>query len=428
MQKFPRNALFMATLLACASLAHAEDAAKPADGAAAAAPAAPAAPKGPTLSDIFANSGVEVKGYVDVVAEGSNLSNFGTSQGNFLFVNNIEKSNLGIHQLSITVDKLPKEGAGGLITLTVGKDANYLHSYTGSAPSDNFDVTAAFAQYAVGDWTYQLGKFGTLVGVEVPDSTANTNISRSMGFGLYPYTHTGVRATKALSDTSNFIIGLNNGWDQIKDANTQKTVELGYNWAKADKSLVFNISFYGGTEPVSTFGNNTELSGLVATVDPYQGERDVIDANLTKVFSDKFNLVLDATYATQQLPKNYTTYGTFTDSKPRWYTLAAYFNYQVNEKSRWSLRLEDFIDQSGFKSATASALSSAAASKYIQVQSYTLTYGYLVDPALEVRAEVRLDRANLPGTLSGGLFYSKSDGSLTTNNASSGSIEAVYKF
>ncbi len=121
MHKFPRNALFMATMLACASLAHAEEAAKPADGAAA---AAPAAPKGPTLGDIFANSGVEVKGYVDVVAEGANTSNVGTSQGNFLFVNNIEKSNLGIHQLSLTVDKLPKEGAGGLITLTVGKDAN----------------------------------------------------------------------------------------------------------------------------------------------------------------------------------------------------------------------------------------------------------------------------------------------------------------
>ncbi len=425
MHKFPRNALFMATMLACASLAHAEEAAKPADGAA----AAPAAPKGPTLGDIFANSGVEVKGYVDVVAEGANTSNVGFQQGNFLAVNNIEKSNLGIHQLSVTVDKLPKEGAGGLITLTAGKDANYIHSYTGSTPTDNFDVTAAFAQYAVGDWTYQLGKFGTLVGVEVPDSTANTNISRSMGFGLYPYTHTGVRATKALSDTSNFIIGINNGWDQIKDANTQKTVELGYNWAKADKSLVFNISFYGGTEPVNLFGNNTELnSGSVVSFDSNQGERDVIDANLTKVFSEKFNLVLDATYATQQLPKNSTTYGSFTDSKPRWYTLAAYFNYQVNEKNRWSLRLEDFIDQSGFKSAIGSPLGSAAANKYIQVQSVTLTYGYMVDSSLELRAEARIDRANLPGSIPGGLFYSKSDGTQKTNNGSSGSIEAVYKF
>jgi hypothetical protein len=426
MHKFPRNALFMATMLACASLAHAEEAAKPADGAA----AAPAAPKGPTLGDIFANSGVEVKGYVDVVAEGANTSNVGTTnQGNFLFVNNIEKSNLGIHQLSLTVDKLPKEGAGGLITLTVGKDANYLHSYTGSAPADNFDVTAAFAQYAVGDWTYQLGKFGTLVGVEVPDSTANTNISRSMGFGLYPYTHTGVRATKALSDTSNFIIGLNNGWDQVKDMNTQKTVELGYNWAKADKSLVFNISFYGGTEPVSNFGCNTQLGSCLA-VDTAQGERDVIDANLTKVFSEKFNLVLDATYATQQLPKNYSYSGaTFTDSKPRWYTLAAYFNYQMNEKNRWSLRLEDFIDQSGFKTAVNSdPLTSIAPNKYIQVQSVTLTYGYMVDSALELRAEARIDRANLPGSITTGLFYSKSDGTQTTNNASSASIEAVYKF
>jgi len=429
MQKFPRNALFMATLLACASLAQAEDAAKPAEGAAA---AAPAAPKGPTLADIFANSGLEVKGYVDVVAEGSNTSSLSnnSAQGNFLAINNIDKSNLGVHQLSLTVDKLPKEGAGGLITLTVGSDANYVHSYTGSTPTDNFDVTAAFAQYAVGDWTYQLGKFATLVGVEVVDSTANTNISRSMGFGLYPYTHTGVRATKALSDTSNFIIGLNNGWDQIKDANTQKTVELGYNWAKADKSLVLNVSAYGGTEPVSLFGCNTQLGiNPCSSVETSQGERDVVDVNLTKVFSDKFTLVLDATYATQQLTTKYASANNYTDTKPRWYTLAAYFNYQVNEKNRWSLRLEDFVDQTGFKTVLGSTpVSSSAANKYIQVQSFTLTYGYLVDPALEVRAEVRLDRANLPGTLTGGLFYTKSDGSQTSNNAASGSIQAVYKF
>jgi hypothetical protein len=238
-----------------------------------------------------------------------------------------------------------------------------------------------------------------------------------------------VRATKALSDTSNFIIGLNNGWDQVKDMNTQKTVELGYNWAKADKSLVFNISFYGGTEPISNFGCNTQLAAC-ASVETYQGERDVIDANLTKVFSEKFNLVLDATYATQQLTKGYSTLGTtYTDSKPRWYTLAAYFNYQMNEKNRWSLRLEDFIDQSGFKSALGNTpIGASAVNKYIQVQSVTLTYGYMVDSALEIRAEARMDRANLPGTIAGGLFYTKSDGSQSTNNATSGSIEAVYKF
>jgi hypothetical protein len=441
MHKFPRNALFMATMLACASLAHAEDAAKPADGAAApAADAAAAAPKGPTLGDIFTNSGIEVKGYVDVVADGANTS----TGGNYLAVNNVNKSNLGIHQLSLTVDKLPKEGVGGLINLTLGSDANYVHSYMGvNTPTDNFDITQAFAQYAIGDWTYQLGKFGTLVGVEVVDSTANTNISRSMGFGLYPYTHTGVRATKALSDTSNFIIGINNGWDQVKDANTQKTVELGYNWAKADKSLVLNMSFYGGTEPISLFGCGTATSANIAcaNVDSAQGERDVFDINLTKVFSEKFTLVLDATYATQQLTKQFAyattsiTANSFTDSKPKWYTLAAYFNYQLNEKNRWSLRLEDFVDQSGFKTALnttnlgTTGILNNAVNKFIQVQSVTLTYGYLVDPSLEIRAEARMDRANLPGTLTSGLFATNSASTpQTTNNASSASIEAVYKF
>jgi len=430
MHKFPRNALFMATMLACASLAHAEEAAKPADGAAA---AAPAAPKGPTLGDIFTNSGIEVKGYVDVVAEGANfaspLSGSTGALGNPFAVNNFEKSNLGLHQLSITVDKLPKEGAGGLITLTVGSDANYVHSYTGSSPTDYFDVTQAYAQYAVGDWTYQLGKFATLVGVEVVDSTANTNISRSMGFGLYPYTHTGIRATKSLSETSNFIIGVNNGWDQITDSNTQKTIELGYNWSKADKSLVLNISAYAGTEPINNTGNSTTVPNYGINVpSAFQGERDVLDINLTKVFSDKLTGVLDLTYASQSIPTTSFTSTHQTNTRMQWYTVAGYLNYQINETKRLSFRAETFVDKQGYKSDLAYGVTTFAGS-FITVNSLTATYGYLVDPALELRAEVRFDRANMPGALANtGLFTTNFGAGTVTNNAASGSIEAVYKF
>jgi hypothetical protein len=110
----------------------------------------------------------------------------------------------------------------------------------------------------------------------------------------------------------------------------------------------------------------------------------------------------------------------------------------MNEKNRWSLRLEDFIDQSGFKTAIGTSLSNcplctaslntSAAGQYIQVSSITLTYGYLVDPSLEIRAEARMDRANLPGTITKNLFITNSTGTLSSNTASSASIEAVYKF
>ena len=98
MQNFPRTALFVATLMATASLAYADDAAKPADAAApAAAPAeAPKPPPagGATLTDILGNSGVELKGYIDVAASGTDLA----SLGNPYKINDNDHSALSAHK------------------------------------------------------------------------------------------------------------------------------------------------------------------------------------------------------------------------------------------------------------------------------------------------------------------------------------------
>jgi len=118
-----------------------------------------------------------------------------------------------------------------------------------------------------------------------------------------------------------------------------------------------------------------------------------------------------------------------TTSKAKWYTLAAYLNYQINETKRLSFRAETFIDQQGFKTslATPSSIGSTAINKQVQINALTITYGYLVDPALELRAEARLDRATLPSGVSG-IYTTNFSTGATTNNASSASVQAVYKF
>src|SRR5260370_33205678 len=110
-----------------------------------------------------------------------------------------------------------------------------------------FGVTQAFGAYAGGPLTVIAGKFTTLSGTEVIASTGNTNISRSMLFGAVPFTHTGVRATWALSDTVSLIAGINNGWDQLTDANKGKTAELGAT-LNPIKPLSITVSGYSGQE------------------------------------------------------------------------------------------------------------------------------------------------------------------------------------
>lgn len=383
MQKFPRNALFTATLLACSSIAFADDAPAPAPAAAA---AAPAAPTGPTLSDILTNSGIELKGYVDVSAEGSDLA----TKGNPYKVFDVEHSNLGLHQVGVTIDKLPKEGFGGLLNVTIGKDADVIRSY-GAGSTGYFDATQAFIQYAGGPLTVQAGKFVTLAGAEVIDSSANTNVSRSILFGIIPFTHTGLRATYALNDTTNLIAGVNNGWDEVSDPNTQKTVELGLT-ANPVKPLTIAASIYTGVEPVG--GPGAYVSGSNTA----QGQRTLFDLVLSYAVTDSLTLVLNGDYATQENAP--LVAGGTGDAS--WYGLAGYVNYQIDEADRISLRVEDFKDENAY---TKGYLGPDAAKSH-EVNEFTFTYGYAAAKNFELRTELRFDSSDKQDMI-------KPDGSFT---------------
>ena len=164
---------------------------------------------------------------------------------------------LNLNQAAITVTKAPKEGLGGVINLTAGRDANIFSSYgagnTGLAYNNghNFDVTQAYGSYTTGALTVIGGKFATLAGAEVIAGPSNTNYSRSILFGYaIPFTHTGVRATYAATDTVSLIAGVNNGWDQVSDMNSDKTIELGFT-AAPNKMFSLAGSYYGGKELAS---------------------------------------------------------------------------------------------------------------------------------------------------------------------------------
>src|SRR5438309_4116958 len=219
----------------------------------------------PTLDKVLEASGISVSGYIDAGYTHSDRNQAAFTTRVF----DQQNSSFGLNQFGLTVAKQPKEGFGGLVNLTVGRDAQFIHS--APEPSGNnaagqassmFDVTQAYLQYAGGPLTVIAGKFVTLSGTEVIASTGNTNISRSILFGAIPFTHTGVRATWALSDTVNLIAGVNNGWDQLTDSNKGKTVELGATFNPI-RPLNIAISGYSGQEPsppALPTGNGTRTS------------------------------------------------------------------------------------------------------------------------------------------------------------------------
>src|SRR4029077_19396625 len=142
--------------------ARAEDAAKPVE---------PAKPTAPSLADVLTASGVDLHGYVDTAY--SYLSGTGTfTSGVADRVFDTEPNSFTLHQAALTIGYQPKEGFGGLVNLTAGRDARVIASL-GEATS-NFDVTQALVQYAHGPLTIIGGKFVTLAGAEVINSTQDT--------------------------------------------------------------------------------------------------------------------------------------------------------------------------------------------------------------------------------------------------------------
>jgi len=377
------HALILAGLLSCPALSLAAD------------PPAKPKPVIPALDDVLEAWGLTLNGYLDVsYSHLSTTGAFTSAVASRVF--DARRDSFSVHQAAFTLAKQPKEGFGALVNLIAGEDADVIHAF-GTAGTTNFDPTQAFVQYATGPVTVIGGKYVTLAGAEVINPTQDTNFSRSILFGYaIPFTHTGVRGTYAVNDKLSLILGLNNGWDQLKDANSSKTVEVGASLAPL-KNLAITAQGYFGREPVTAPFPN-----------PQQGLRSLVDMLVTYAATDKLTLILNPDWGAQKNATGFTTTGNNT---AKWYGVAAYGVYQFTDQWRGTLRGEYFNDKDGYRTGVKQAW-----------KEVTLTLAYLPTKNIELRGELRLDRSNAPG----GAFV-KTDGN-TSNNQGSVAVEALFKF
>lgn len=341
--------------------------------------------KAPTLDKVLEASGVTLSGYIDAGYTYSNReieNNFSTR------VFDARNNSFALNQVGVTIAKQPAEGFGGLVNLTMGSDAALIHSFPDA--SGNFDVTQAFAQYATGPVTVIAGKFGTLHGTEVIAPTGNVNISRSILFGSVPFTHTGVRATYAVSDTVSLIGGVNNGWDQLTDANKAKTLELGASLAPI-KPLSIALSVYAGKEP--------EPSGSGE-----DGMRTSFDGVASYTIMDPL------TVGAEVLVANQDNVGGSGGPKQKYTGFAGYVSYAFSPMFKGTLRAERIDDKDGLRFGTANG-------KYAEI---TVTGAYMPAASFELRAEGRLDRANSE-------VFTQFNGS-TSKTHMTAALQALYKF
>jgi len=159
-------------------------------------------------------SGTTLSGYVDTSA----IYKPGVQNAAYRFVNTAPNTYNGFNfnVAALTIEKALEEGqwsAGYKASLWFGPQAAGLPGAFGAngVGGDNFGVQEAYVvlRAPIGNGLdIKVGQINAIIGYEVLDSYANPNFSRSYGFNLEPFSHTGMTATYQLTDWLGVVGGI----------------------------------------------------------------------------------------------------------------------------------------------------------------------------------------------------------------------------
>jgi len=279
---------------------------------------------------------------------------------------------------------------GAFIDLIYGNKANIILGSSNFSNTNGTDpsiiIGQAYLTEAFGDLTLTLGKFGTPVGYEVWNSTANANFSRSLIYTLEPFFHVGLKADYALPASSTVSLWVDNG-----------------NSVDRVSSNVKNFGLILATTMVKDLG-------LTAVF--YQDHAAVDTPIYMFNFIGTYALSGSLSFAGEYLYK--TTINTGTNPiNPKTQGYALYATY-VLDKLTIAPRFESvFLPDSGDASL------STPGSSY-QYNDYTLTLKYPVGPVTNI-LEYRMDAAS-------NFEFSTTDAAAPSQTNQTVSYAAVYGF
>jgi len=204
-----------------------------------------------------------------------------------------------------------------------------------------------------------LGKFVTSAGAEVIETYPNWNYSRSLLFAwAIPYYHFGLRATLPAVGPVTPGVQLVNGWNNVDDNNSAKTI--GLTAAIAAGKVTWYHNFYTGVE----------------SPEHGAGRRNLYDTTVLAAFNSRTSAYLNFDYgADNGLPGRHA----------RWTGIAGAARFELSRGLAIAPRAEWFNDSDGFSTGVAQKL-----------KEVTLTAEYRLRQGLLGRLEYRRDWSNQP--------------------------------
>ena len=280
--------------------------------------------------------------------------------------------------------------AGGSIPRITAASGLFRDPATGKA--QDFDLQQAFVSWIapVGSGLrLDAGKLFTTVGYEYVDrfDGLNDNATRSFLFGYAePVTHTGLKASYSFSDAVSANLMLVNGWDDVKDNNTSKSVMAGLTLTPSPKAS-FTLNYMYGPEQS---GNNADSRGLldvVATLKP----TDTVIVGFNLDWGTEQRLAADGKTAA-------------------WWGAAGYLKLGVTPTFALSFRGEYFHDRDGVRTGTVQKL-----------KEVTLTPELRISSHLVLHCDLRVD-------FSDAAVFEDSEGDFTKKEQPTVLLNALYTF
>ncbi len=227
-------------------------------------------------------------------------------------------------------------------------------------------IPQAYITYKKGSMTFDFGKFYTAVGAELTENNYTWHYGRGYLYTNGPYYHMGMRINKAFSDTFTAGFQLVNGWNNVEDNNSGKT--MGFTTAYTAKSKKFSwlTNTYVGPEKTGT----------------NKGWKNIYDTVLNFTPSDKVTGYLDYYHGWENL--------SIADSKgvlkaANWDAFGASVNITPTKTNGFAMRYEYYGDHDGWATGYGSA---------IKLQEFTATYTYKWAQGLKMLWEWRHDWSN----------------------------------
>lgn len=208
-------------------------------------------------------------------------------------------------------------------------------------------IQQAYITAGKGKFTFDFGKWVTPFGAEVIETKDNLNYTRGFLFTYgIPFYHMGGRVTLGYNDKVSVAGFVVNGWDNVKENNSAKSIGLSANIKPQGKIGLIANFLYGKENP--TTDNSREL---------YEG---ILNLNLHERFTLSGDYIYGRDNAANLAPG-------IDGARVHWQAAAAYGKVKLSNNLNVNGRYEWFDDHDGFRTNAVQQLQSATITAQIPV-------------------------------------------------------------